>query len=279
MLRRDSLWKETFDLVHVDEIAVVGPSLVSELKSRFGPVSCYVVDDPFGDRDGPKWRLFLKAVPEYDLTTVVREPNVEEAYDRGATDVLRVYRSADEVIHAPLELNGEEKKEWESDVIFVGNWFPERGPFMKKLVDRGVPLTIRGPRWKKADEWPVLEPYWAGPGVYGDDYTKALQCAKICLGLLSHGNRDLHTQRSLEIPYIGSLLCAERTREHRRLYEEEREAVFWEDVNECASLCFELLEDNERRRKIAERGRQRCIESGYTNENMMNRIINRLHYA
>lgn len=276
MLENSPLWEGEFDLVHVDEIAVVGPSLVKELKRRFGRVSCYVIDDPFGDRDGLKWRLFLKAVPEYDLVTVVREPNIQEAYDHGATDVLRVYRSADEVVHAPLDLSKDEKREWESEVIFVGNWFPERGPFMKNLVERGIPLTIYGPRWKKADEWSVLKPYWEGSGVYGDDYTKALQCAKVCLGLLSHENRDLHTQRSLEIPYIGSLFCAERTSEHRALYEEEREAVFWDDVDECADVCFELLAKDEKRQRIAERGRQRCIENGSLNENVMDKIVERV---
>jgi spore maturation protein CgeB len=207
---------------------------------------------------------------------VVREPNVEEAYDRGARDVLRVYRSADEVVHAPLNLNENERAEWTNDVVFVGNWFPERGPFMKKLVDKGIPLTIYGPRWKKANEWPVLKPYWAGPGVYGDDYTKILQCGKVCLGLLSHENRDLHTQRSLEIPYIGSLFCAERTTDHRDLYEEGEEAVFWDDADECAEVCFDMLNNDEKRRQIAKQGRKRCIENGYLNENVMREIVDRV---
>jgi len=272
-IESSAVWGQEFDLVHVDDIATVGRSLAQMLKERFGQLSCYVNDDPFGDRDGPKWRLFLSTVPEYDLITVVREPNVQEAYDHGAKDVLRVHMSADEVVHAPLELSQEEEEEWSSKVTFVGTWFPERGPFMKKLIERGIPLTLRGDNWEKADEWPVIEPYWEGPAVYGDDYTKALQCADICLGLLSKGNRDLHTQRSLEIPFVGSLLCAERTREHRHLYEEGRGAVFWDDAEECAGLCFDLLSDSQRREKIAARGRQRCIENGYLNENVMSTLI------
>lgn len=275
-IQSSGVWEQEFDLVHVDDIATVGPSLARKLKERFGQLSCYVIDDPFGDRDGPKWRLFLEAVPEYDLITVVREPNVQEAYKRGAKDVLRVYRSADEVVHAPLELSQQEKKKWCSKVTFVGTWFPDRGPFMKKLIERGVPLTLRGDNWEKADEWPVLEPYWAGPAVYGENYTKALQCADVCLGLLSKGNRDLHTQRSLEIPRIGSLLCAERTGEHQHLYEEGREAVFWDDADECAELCFDLLSDNQSREEIAKRGRQRCIEKGCLNEEVMRRIVDKM---
>jgi len=279
MVENSPLWEKGFDLVHVDEIAVVGPSLVEALKRKFGRVSCYVIDDPFGDRDGLKWRLFLKAVPEYDLITVVREPNIQEAYDHGAENVLRVFMSVDEKVHAPKDLSREEEEKWSSEVAFVGSWFPERGPFMKTLIDKGVPLTIRGDNWENAKEWPAIEPYWKGPALPADDYTKAIQCAKICIGLLSEGNRDEHTTRSMEVPYAGGLLCAERTREHTHLYEEGREAIFWDHAEECAHICFKLLENDEKRRSIAERGRQRCIENGYLNESVMDQIVERVSVA
>ena len=136
-----------------------------------------------------------------------------------------------------------------------------------------MPLSIYGNNWKKADEWSIIKPHWQGPALSGSDYTKALQCAKVCLGLLSKGNRDRHTQRSLEIPYLGSLLCAERTDEHLTLYKDGKEAVFWDDVDECAEVCFEMLKNDERRQAIARRGRQRCIENGTMNEAVMDKII------
>ena len=46
-----------FDLVFVDSGDLVGPSLVQELKRRFGTVVNYNVDDPYGPRDGRRWRL------------------------------------------------------------------------------------------------------------------------------------------------------------------------------------------------------------------------------
>lgn len=278
-VKNHDVWGQSFDLVHVDELALVDTSLVAAFKHRFGTVSGYVIDDPFGDRDGRKWRLFLEAVPEYDLITVVRTPNVEEAYAHGANDVLHQFRSADEVVHAPVEISPNERDLWASDVVFVGTWFPERGPFIAKLIELGVPLTIYGENWTKAPEWDKIRPYWEGGALQGTEYTKALQCAKVCLGLLSHGNRDLHTTRSLEIPYAGSLLCAERTSEHQRLYEEGREAVFWEDAEECATVCKTILNDDSRRQQIAQRGQERCIQNGYLNEPVMRRIVKRASEA
>src|SRR5579872_5514632 len=67
-----------FDVVWVDSGPLIGPALVQELKRRARFVLNYNVDDPFGTRDALKWRLYLQAVPAYDLLAVVRDCNVAE---------------------------------------------------------------------------------------------------------------------------------------------------------------------------------------------------------
>src|SRR5208282_6242884 len=109
-----------------------------------------------------------------------------------------------------------------------------------------------------------------------EEYVRAIQCAKICLGLLSKGNRDLHTTRSLEIPAIGSLLLAERTVEHEMLYREDEEAVFWSDADECAEKCFALLADEARIRRIAAAGHARALANGHFNEKVVSMVLNAL---
>jgi hypothetical protein len=266
-----------FDFVYVDSGELVGPTLVVELKNRFGTVINYNVDDPYGHRDGQRWRLYLQAVPLYDLIVVVRDCNVSEAWQKGAHNVLRVDRSADEIAHAPRQVSKQDSQHWTSEVAFVGTWMPERGPFLARLIELGVPLSIYGDRWHKAREWSVLGSAWRGPGLYeDDDYAKAVQCAKVNVGLLSKGNRDLATQRSFEIPYLGGVLCAERTPEHSRLYKEDEEAVFWNSPEECSRKCQELLKDEQHRRSLAIRGRIRCLQNGTTNQDVLAQIFRSL---
>jgi spore maturation protein CgeB len=160
-------------------------------------------------------------------------------------------------------------------VTFIGTWMPERGPFIAKLIQLGVPLSLYGNRWERAAEWGTIRKVWRGPGIHNeDDYAKAIQCAKICLGLVSLGNRDLSTTRSFEVPHLGGLLCAQRTEEHCDLYKEDEEAVFWDSPEECAQKCRLLLNDHDLRKKIAERGRLRCLQNGTTNERVMDAVIN-----
>jgi spore maturation protein CgeB len=269
--------QQPFDLVWVDGGNLVSASLVQQLKKRYGTVINYNLDDPYGKRDGKKWRHYLGAVSSYDLVVVVREANVLEARQLGAKDVMLVDRSADEIAHARRELTPDDLQKWSSEVVFIGTWMPERGPFLSEVVRRGVPLTIYGARWDRAPEWEALKPYWRGPGLYIDEeYSKALQCAKVCIGLLSVGNRDDCTQRSFEVPYLGSVLCAQRTGEHLRLYREGSEAVFWSTAAECAQKCAELLENPGLRAEIAAAGRARCLENETTNEKVLSKILHRV---
>lgn len=276
MLRRQVLARipaGDWDLALVDGGELVGPALVRDLRGRCGTVVNYNVDDPFGARDGGRWRLYLKSVPLYDCLVVVREVNVAEARARGARRVLRVYRSADEEAHAPRALDAADRARWSHDVLFIGTWMPERGALAAALIGRGVPLSIYGDGWAKAREWPAIRASWRGPAIYGADYAKAIRGAKACLGLLSKGNRDLHTQRTMEIPFAGGVLCAERTIEHRALYREGEEAVFWSDARECAERCRELVAEGARRAAMAARGRERCLANGHLNERVMARVL------
>jgi spore maturation protein CgeB len=269
-----------FDLVYVDGGELIGPSLVRQLKRRFPVVINYNLDDPYGERDGRRFRLYLRSVTLYDLIVVVRDENVPEAVEIGARNVLRVHRSADEIAHLPRMISELDRAKWSSKVMFVGTWMPERGGFMARLLELGVPLSIYGDRWQKAREWPILSAAWRGPGLHiDDDYARAIQCAQVSLGLLSKGNRDRTTQRSFEIPFLGGTLCAERTQEHCQLYKEDQEAVFWSTPEECATKCMQLLEDEPQRKRIALNGRNRCLRNNTTNEAVMAQILNKALYS
>jgi spore maturation protein CgeB len=276
----ENIQEKHFDLAWIDAGAVCEPDLIMELKNKFGFIINYNNDDPFPLKeygDYNKWRLYRKSIPYYDLLAVVREQNVKEVNELGCKNVLHVFRSADEIHHKPVVLNSDEIKRWKSEVCFVGTWMPERGPFIARLLKKKLPLSIWGDRWHKSAEWNLIKPHWKGPGVFNTDYSKIIQSSKICLGLLSIGNRDLHTQRSVEIPAIGGLLCAKRSTEHLQMYTEGQEAVFWDNADECANMCLELLKSPNLRDEIARRGHARCLTNNYFNEPTLKHILEKAY--
>jgi spore maturation protein CgeB len=270
----ETLNGKKFDLCYVDGGEWVTPKVITLLRLHAKKVINYNIDDPLGARDGARFKAYRQSLPYYDLNVVVRQENVAEAEMLNVKKIMRVYRSADEVSHAPRKLADKDHQAWDSEVLFLGTWFPERGPFLLALIQLGVPLTIRGPNWHKAPEWPQLKNYWKGGAIAGDDYAKAIQCAKVNLGLLSKENRDLHTTRSLEIPALGGLLCAERTSEHVTMYVEGQEAVFWKDAAECAAMCRFALSDENRRQTIAVAGHLCVKKNGHYNETILTAILN-----
>jgi spore maturation protein CgeB len=272
--------RQHFDCTWVDGGRYVGSRLVRLLQSKFGPVINYNIDDPFGSRDRFSWSSYRKSVRNYDLVVVVRAENIAEAENYGANKVLRVYRSADEVAHAAIPMKDDDFQIWKSDVLFVGTAFPERGQFMARLLERGVPLSIYGNSWEKLKEWPLLKKAWKKPGTSNDrDYAMAIGSAQICLGLLSKENRDLHTTRTMEIPSMGSLFCAERTGEHSSLYDEGHDAFFWPNADECADICHRLLADKKIITSVADNGHRRFMKNGHQNEKMIRQVFAEINIA
>jgi Glycosyl transferases group 1 len=266
------------DLIWINSGELFGSESLKALKQLSCPIVLYNNDDPTGGRDGRRFDLLIDALPYYDLCVVMREMNVSEFKAKGAKEVVRVFMSYDEVVHKPFESSSDIPENFRSDVAFIGTWmrFEKRDEFLLVLINQGIPVSIWGDRWEKSPHFEVLKPFWRGGALRGRDYVAAMQGAKICLGLLSKGNRDLHTQRSLETPYAGGLFCAERTSEHKQLYEEGVEAVFWNDANECAKVCKELLRDNALRARILQAGMNRARANKVGNEDMCKTVLEKV---
>lgn len=266
-----------FDIAWVDGGADLSPGFHRWLRQRGAKIINYCCDNPFSPRDGRKWDLYRQSVRYHDLTVVVRESNITEAKRCGARKVRRVFMSYDRVAHAPLALTEDDKTLWASDVVFVGSWMPERGPFMVDLIKAGVPLSIRGDRWTKAPEYALLQQAYRGPAIWGEDYVKAIQSAKVAIGMLSKGNRDLHTTRSVEVPYIGgAVLCAERTAEHLHMLREGSEAMYWKNAEECALCCKRLLVDEGFRTSVVHAAHARILALQLDNDSIVRGILDDL---
>lgn len=268
LLLQDKKW----DLVWVDAGPELSPGFYRWAKARGKPIVNYNCDNPFVGRDFQKWALYKRAVRYHDLTILPREKNLEQAKAAGSRLTHLASLSYDPVAHDPAQAPGADRESRE--LVFVGSWMPERGPFMVALVQRGVPLHIFGNHWSKAKEWKVLRAAWKGPALYGPDYVQKILEAKVALGLLSQGNEDEHTQRSAEIPFMqGGVFCAPRTPKHLQMFREGEEAAFWESPEECAAQVQHLLLNPARRTAMSRQARQRVIQLKISNDEVLARAL------
>jgi len=267
--------QDTPEIVWVDSGELIGFDCLQLLRSTGATTVLYNHDDPTGPRDGQRFASLRGAVPAYDICVVVRDENIGELRALGASQILRVDRSYDEIMHAPFTDRAAIPPSLQSEVAFIGTWMrnERRDRFIVDLAARGIPVSVWGSRWKLSPLWPALRPYYRGGNLSGRDYVAAIQGSKLCICLLSRGNRDRHTTRTMEIPYAGGLLCAERTAEHLAMFDDGSEAVFWDDVDECAHWCRALLDNASRRESIRLAGMQRVRANGVGNQDICARVV------
>lgn len=261
------------DVIWVDSGELLGPACIKLMKNWCNKIILYNHDDPTGPRDGRRFDSLKKAIPFYSLCVVVREESYQEFRLAGSNNVMKVYRSYDEVEHHALV--GAIPEKFQSQVSFIGTWMKGEGrdTFLLDLVKNGLNISIWGDHWQKSPVWEQLKAFYRGKALSGRDYVAAIQGAKISIGMLSKGNRDLHTTRSAEIPYIGGLFCAERTTEHQEMYKEGTQAIFWNNSKECAEVCKQILDDDDRRARIADAGRRRVLELKIGNEDICEKAL------
>ena len=221
------LGSQDFDLLWIEKGLMIRPSTLRQVK-RLDPTTkiiSYTEDDMFARHNQSAYYRGCLSLYDVVFTTKSYNSHPEELPSLGAKRVVFVDNAFDKHTHRPLSLTEEDKTQFGADVGFIGTFEQDRAEKMLFLAKKGIPVRIWGNGWSgwvnkhtnlKVENQPI----------YGDDYIKAICATKINLCFLRKMNRDLQTARTMEIPACGAFMLAERTDEHQRLFEEDKEAVY-----------------------------------------------------
>jgi spore maturation protein CgeB len=265
------------NLVWVDKGLTITPDTLQKIRKSHPDIQIvhYSPDDMMGSHN--QSRQYLGCIPLFDLHVTTKSFNVEELHARGARSVLFVNNAYSPESHRPLVVNSEDRFALGGDVGFIGTFEEDRARSLLLLANQGIQVRIWGNawgRWAKHSRHPNL--IVENRALYDEDYAKAICSFKINLGFLRKLNRDLQTQRSVEIPACGSFMLAERTIEHLGLFTEGVEAEFFSNEEELLEKCRYYLEHSEARQRVAEAGRERCLRSGYSYEHHVAAVLEHL---
>lgn len=270
--------KNIFDFVWIDKGTRIFPETLKELKRINAETKLVHLnpDDPFGQfRTG--WKTFIKTIPYYDIHFVAREVNVSEYLQQGAKKVFVYDRSFDPDIHKPIELTEEEKKKYCCKVGFIGSWAIEREKSIAYLIDNGIEVAVWGNGWQRGKYWNKIKKYYRGPGLNGIEYSKAINGMEIALHFLRKENRDEQDSRTFEIPACGTFMLAERTKKHEEFFEDGEEAVYFDNNEDLLEKIRYYLINQEKRIKIANGGRKKCLTSGYSHNERLQKLLTLLN--
>lgn len=258
-----------------DKATLIWPTTLKKLKEITSAFLIHYTPDP--QIMLHRSRHYIKSIPLYDMIFTTKAFEVGLHGDLGARSVHLTHQSYDKNRFCPRQLTKEDILKYKTDVAFVGHYERYRAKCIKAIVDMGSGVKIWGGYWSRY----AYRHLWAkkiimGNGVLGEEYCKALSSASICLGFLSKLIPETTTTRSFEIPASGSFMLAERTKEHMQLFEEGKEAEFFSSIEELVEKVRYYLDNPQKRKEIADAGRQRCLKSGYSYQDRLKEILEKI---
>ena len=265
------------DVVWCDKVLWMRPSTLKILQAQGVFCFSYMIDNFFGPRRDPGWRLYAKTIPLYDLHCTQRDSNLRDYRGAGARDVIKVQTAFEPSIHFPPDPPFTDIQR-DRGVSFIGSSYDDRATTLTRLHQDGVPVSVSGnPRhWTRDLQPDVLKAIVTDGELYGRDYRETIWRSKINLSFLTHSNQDEFVHKSFEIAACGGLLLAERSPGHMERFAEDQEAVFFTGYDELLAKIGQYLPDEAARNRIGLAGQQRAWSSGYDNDTQVRRIVDHI---
>lgn len=260
-----------------DKALWMQPATLQALRAMGIRTVSYMIDNYFGPRRDPGWRLYRKTITAYDLHCTQRDANVRDYLNAGARDVLKIQTAFEPTVHFPSPHPYTDAQR-DRGVSFIGTAYDDRPSVLTRMATEGLPVVISGgeQHWK-----PVLTPetfaalYREGE-LYNERYRSAIWRSKINLSFLTHSNADEFVHKSFEIAACGGFLLAERSPGHLERFVEGEEAAFFNGYDELVAQVRRYLPDEAARQRIALAGQHRAWRSGYDNDTQVRRILDRV---
>lgn len=265
--------EKDYDIVWIDKGITIFPETLKYIKTH-SPRTIIISYSPdnMALRHNQS-RQYVECVPLYDYIITNKSYILDDMRRLGAKDVRFVNNSYEKTFHHPRTLATEDYSRIGGDIGFVGSWERERCDSIMYLAKHGLNVRVwGGGKWLEyKGKYPNLT--IEDKGLYSEDYSKSFQAFKISLCFLRKMNFDQQTTRTVEIPACGGFMMAERTDEHRAMFAEDKEAVYFSSNEELLDKCRYYLSHEEERRQIAAAGLTRCLTSDYSNEGMIRNVI------
>ena len=244
-----ALKEKAYDLIWVDKAVFVTPKTTALLRSKAAKLVHFTPDPAFTFH---KSKLFLKSLPYYDFLVTTKSYELEHYYKYIKTDkVLYATQGFDAKLHKASKHPFSKKEGF----VFIGHYENQRAVVLEKLLQNDIKITLAGIKWhqfaKKHQNNSNL--IYLGDGVYGEDYVKTLQNAKMAWGALSKWVPELHTTRTFEIPACGTALVTERNSETASFFKNS-EAIFYNDINDLVTQVKYYMSNNKSLETLTEKG-------------------------
>lgn len=156
------------------------------------------------------------------------------------------------------------------DISIVGTLYPYRAKICEQLLERNFNISIFGniPKWL-GNKWQNLH---QNKYVKLEEKNHVFYGSKINLNTIFYGDIDAGNCRLFEVAGAGGFQICDRKEEIKNYFEENKEIVFFDNINELTEKINYYLENQEEAYKIGEAARKRALNE-HTYEHRINEVF------
>lgn len=233
--------KNDFELIILMKPVSVSPYV---LKNFSGTIFCIPQDNMIKRHNSSE--LFIKNLKYFDSIFIMH--GYEKTRDfykiKNSKNIIFWYHSYSQFHHKSRPVNS-----YKYDVTFIGTYEKVRLDYINFLSDNGISVNVFGNNWRNISNISKNVIIHNRP-VLKEEYVKTIQDSKINLSFLRKIQDDTHTTRTFEIPACGGFMITERSDDHKKIFKENIESVFFDNKDELLKNIRYYLDNEEKREAI-----------------------------
>lgn len=243
------------DLVILLKGSVVSPATIVSIRRQYAPIACWWIDDPF------EFPAAIEMARCCDRFFVYSRRLVDRLQQVGVAGACFLPCAYDPRVYRMVALSDEDRRQYSSDIAFVGTYYRRRDDMMDSLA--GLPLAIWGPGWVEAaalGNLRVPKSAIRGHGLRPWQVARALNATRISINV--HNLQSFEggvNMRTFEAAACGAFQLVDSVPDIEELFVPGEEVVLYRDRAELRRLAIYYLEHPDDAAKIAERARVRAV--------------------
>jgi spore maturation protein CgeB len=199
----------------------------------------------------------IAELPFYLQVYAMSSASLEQARNCGVPEASLLQHAVDTALFRPLDL----PKVW--DWCFVGQWHERRQQYVEGLKEVSKNFIIYGSRWRKHNLGnPALLLRIRGTGIWGEELIRLYDQTRVVVNISVWGDETKGgsgvNMRLLEVPACRACLLTDYSRDAASLLVPDQEFVSADSLEDMQLKLAALLEDDEKRRRIAQAGYEKA---------------------
>lgn len=255
--------KKQYEVILVFKGLTLFPQTIAALKRNTRLLCCYNPDHPFKFfSEGSGNKNILESIPFYDLYFSYARRIADDLNAQYKIPSYTIPFGYDASPFTQENLESPFKNKW----LMIGAYDKHRAMFLQDLGESNTAI-YGDTKWLNRNKNTVIgKKYYKGHSLYGQDYKMAIHDSDGVFNLLRRQNIEegSHNMRTFEVPGYGGVLIANRTEEQMFFFEDGKEAVYFDTMDELKDKLGYLHKHPEKIKEIKSAALQRCKRSDYT---------------